>query len=342
MREVINLYEFGYLSSEGINVTEKETRWAACKIEFSTSVGAYNVIDYLEGMVLPAVFGYEAGEAALSAAYEKLGLIFDLDQFEESGDAESKLPIYSYMYALFAYARYGLVDRSIIKSALDHFGSYQIFEPGAESDALLIESFVQLSSDFFGPESSVFPKMAGHNMESEVRAAQARLKIDVGSDSDLINPLDLSKLVKIKVKSVQNEMGTGKVLFSDQSGGIPVASAKRWLRARPKYLWSLLDVDENEHPSGVNETSLSGLHEVLFLPVDRNGGYFSPAHRQNGQYIVGERGSEQKFTDYLVALETLQKLESPAWRSPTIKGHWTLAFGVNWDRKTAAQIGLNK
>ena len=125
-------------------MTEEEVRWAECKIASNDlCIGVYNVIEHLSDNILPAVFGnYAASRAmlvalkialnedptvALNEAHNKPHFTFNLEDVKTSAP-ETELQIYSMMFALYAYSRYGLVASDIIQKILDHFGSYQVIE----------------------------------------------------------------------------------------------------------------------------------------------------------------------------------------------------------------------
>lgn len=77
---------------------------------------------------------------------------------------------------------------------------------------------------------------------------------------------------------------------------------------------------------------------VVFVPVARDGTWFSPECRSGGRYTIGEKGAEAKHTDYFAALEALQKMNPPRWRRKNSDGIPGIVAGVRFDRQRRADI----
>lgn len=71
--------------------------------------------------------------------------------------------------------------------------------------------------------------------------------------------------------------------------------------------------------------------DVLFVPVARDGTWFSPDSRHNGRYKVGAGTNERSFADYYEALAALLRMPTPRWRTKR-DGVPGIAFGVRFDR----------
>jgi hypothetical protein len=65
---------------------------------------------------------------------------------------------------------------------------------------------------------------------------------------------------------------------------------------------------------------------------------FHPGLEKDGFYIVGESGSERKFTEFEEALRALQAMLIPTWRRPTEKGRWTQVRGIDWRRMDKKEL----
>ena len=77
---------------------------------------------------------------------------------------------------------------------------------------------------------------------------------------------------------------------------------------------------------------------VVFVPVARDGTWFSPGCRSGGRYTIGTKGCETKHTDYFVALEALLKMPTPHWRRKNGNGSPGIVAGVRFDRLRRAEI----
>ena len=57
------------------------------------------------------------------------------------------------------------------------------------------------------------------------------------------------------------------------------------------------------------------------VPVAADGTYFGPHLRHNGEFVIGDKGSEQRFTDFGEALAYLKAQPKARWRRPNEKGN---------------------
>lgn len=77
---------------------------------------------------------------------------------------------------------------------------------------------------------------------------------------------------------------------------------------------------------------------LLFVPVARDGSWFSPDCRSGGRYTIGAKGSETKYTDYFAALDALLKMPAPRWRRKNSNGIPGDVTFVRFDRQRRADI----
>jgi hypothetical protein len=80
-------------------------------------------------------------------------------------------------------------------------------------------------------------------------------------------------------------------------------------------------------------------NDIAFVPVARDGRWFSPEDRHDGRYVVGAAKHERRFKDYYQALDALLRMATPRWRTKQddIAG---IAFGVRFDRIPRAELDL--
>lgn len=71
---------------------------------------------------------------------------------------------------------------------------------------------------------------------------------------------------------------------------------------------------------------------VEFVPVARDGTWFSPACRINGRFTIGPKGSEEKYEDYFEALGNLVRMPTPYWRRRNTNGIPGIVAGVRFER----------
>jgi hypothetical protein len=68
------------------------------------------------------------------------------------------------------------------------------------------------------------------------------------------------------------------------------------------------------------------------IPFARDGSWFcEKVCNRGGYYAVGEKGSEQRFSDYQRALEYLRAMPTAKWRRPNKEGNWGIVSAVRWD-----------
>jgi hypothetical protein len=74
------------------------------------------------------------------------------------------------------------------------------------------------------------------------------------------------------------------------------------------------------------------------LPVAEDGSFFGPHLRHAGEYQVGERGSERKFSEFAAALAFLKAQPKAYWRRPNSKGNMDIVVAVEWDNRAVDEF----
>lgn len=69
-------------------------------------------------------------------------------------------------------------------------------------------------------------------------------------------------------------------------------------------------------------------------PVASDGTFFGPHLRHKGYYQVGEKGDEQRFTDFSEALAYLKAQPKARWRRPNSKGNRGIVAAVAWEDRS--------
>jgi hypothetical protein len=173
------------------------------------------------------------------------------------------------------------------------------------------------------------------DLDKTILAAKGRLSLDSGSD---LTAHELAALARLSTKRIANMLARGD-LKANAEGRIDFAEAKRWLETRSDFqasIWCLYEATERYIPAKEPE-----LEDVLFVPATREGAIFDPASCRGSEgYTIGQKGSEQKFDDYLLALDRLSRMPTPFWRRPNSIGKRSTVAGASWVRKTRAELGL--
>ena len=209
-----------------------------------------DAIDDLHERLLPAFFGDQMADKIICEALDSLGVGYVFaDLFEIEREELAKLPIYNIMMALEAYAYYGLIDRKTIILISENY----IFPVEDLDDFALATRLVKQFGDMFDaedPTQQVFVVANDAGVKNTLRAARTRLAVDTTDVTATIKPDDLALLVGMSLKSIQNLMAPGKVLYTGVKGaGIPVELVRQWLKTKEDFRWSILN------PSGVDHES---------------------------------------------------------------------------------------
>jgi hypothetical protein len=302
-----------------------EERWKEFRHDHQTfdSSWARHILHNLSEF-LPYVFEFDAVPVGLKQLYVKSGVKFPRDfEWEDAWPEASELPasylsvlpIFKLALALRAYAYYGLILEILPRwqGLWDFLGEKEIFSLwGYDKDA-----------------------------EQTIIAAEARYKLDhpKEKDSEALTPEELAALARVSRKSIMNLIaGKSGVLQKAQNDRITIESARRWLLARSDFRPSVWQQQGSVSlsPQGPD----SSVVEPLFVPVSRDGGWFSPSdrHQRDGHYYVGNGDDEKKFDDYWTALDFLARAASPRWRYADTTGRWRIETAVGWERKTRQEV----
>lgn len=66
------------------------------------------------------------------------------------------------------------------------------------------------------------------------------------------------------------------------------------------------------------------------VPVAADGTTFHPGLARRGYFTVGGKGAEEKHDSFDVALEALNRMDTPRWRRPNAAGNWGIVSGRLW------------
>lgn len=80
------------------------------------------------------------------------------------------------------------------------------------------------------------------------------------------------------------------------------------------------------------------IDDLVFVPVARDGTWFSPDCRASGRFTIGAKGAEEKYSDYFTALEALVRMHTPRWRRPNANGIPGIVTGIRFDRMRRADL----
>ena len=305
-----------------------QARWKEFWNDHQTfnSPWARNILHSLSEF-LGFVFKFEALLPGLKQLYVASGVQFP-DDFDWECDWTNMLadlpaanlavlPIFKCAIALRAYAYYGLVVR---KEEIDVFSFLDVLE----------ESFI--------------PRQWGNDDETEqtIHAALGRRKLDyktLGYKLEGLRPEELAALAELNRKSIMNLIAPGKsgALQKDDNDHITVESASRWLLGRPGFRPSIW---HHQDDLSFIPRDASLVVEPLFVPVARDGSWFSPSDRRkrDSLYYVSNGDDEQGFDDYWSAIDFLTRAGSPQWRYTDTAGRWRIKKGTAWERKSRQEV----
>jgi len=82
------------------------------------------------------------------------------------------------------------------------------------------------------------------------------------------------------------------------------------------------------------------VQKINQIPYARDGSSFCINFcNRNGYFTVGEKGSEQRFSNYSAALEYLKRMPTAKWRRPNPKGNWGIVSAIGWQDATTTTDG---
>lgn len=78
--------------------------------------------------------------------------------------------------------------------------------------------------------------------------------------------------------------------------------------------------------------------DLVFVPVAKDGSWFSPQAQRAGRYVIGAKGAEISTDDYFAALAQLSQMDIPRWRRVNAEGNAGIVTGVRFDRVSRAEL----
>ncbi|SFE93304.1 hypothetical protein [Roseivivax sediminis] len=162
--------------------------------------------------------------------------------------------------------------------------------------------------------------------------AIARWKVEQGEQ---INAHELALLSGKALQTVKNNLGAkGKPIQGNQHQ-IEAKVALAWLQDQRGFKSSIWRQQQDEDVPSDLEVDMG---EVAFVPVAPDGSIFHPGVKRDGNYLIDEKGREERLADYWQALHRLQSMHVPEWRRPTAGGSWTRVRGVDWKRLPVEEL----
>lgn len=163
-----------------------------------------------------------------------------------------------------------------------------------------------------------------------VALARARLKVDQG---ERLTMADIALLLGVKEPTVVTNAHR-KNFASVEDGNrryAEPAEALPWM-IKQGYVPTRVPEAEVATPSTPMSSRAESGDDLLFVPVARDGAWFSPGCRSGGRYTIGAKGEEVKFTNYFDALEALVRMPTPRWRRANADGNRGIVSGIRFDR----------
>ncbi|MEC9386070.1 ASCH domain-containing protein [Marinobacter sp. bablab_jr008] len=103
---------------------------------------------------------------------------------------------------------------------------------------------------------------------------------------------------------------------------------------------ALVEIFSTTQNVGSRSKSASAEQKTSKIPYARDGSSFCiNLCNKNGYFTVGEKGSEQRFSNYSAALEYLKRMPTAKWRRPNLKGNWGIVSAIGWQDATTTTDG---
>ncbi len=325
-----------------------QKRWKQFNAEYA-DYGSGLVIEVILdlGEHLRQVFGYDEANKGMRALFEAANIaVPDEDECAPVSLAQElpfeelrKLKMYRDLVALNAYAYFGL------PISFSPYGEQENISETIEERQRCIYDLI-VESDLMLPDRAVHAAKARWKLDT---ADDTRWELVTADDKGSMSQEELAALAQVSVKSIKNLLtpSSGRRLQARKDGSIAVSEARRWLNSRPDFKSSVWQLEETaDCTETLASVEQSPLRDVVFIPMAKDGTYFSPEHKyehkykHSGCYRIGPKENEQTVENYLEALEVLNSMETPMWRRPGARGRWGIVTGVTWTRKTLAELGL--
>jgi hypothetical protein len=267
--------------------------------EISGEMAADAALDALVG----SVFG---GKVAQGGWRDKLS--------EHEGELYSDLPMGQVFHDLNAYAHHGVVLSS---------------EATPDERRETLRRLLEVAGAFVALIPLKEWNIDGSDLSRTLILARGRWALD--NDCPIEAPA-LAAFGGVSEQRVRNMMSKTEGSLRSVSGRIPAKDALDWLRKRPKHF--RLSVWLDQEPDALPGIAPGRLERVVFTPVAADGSVFHPGLRRKGFFLLGAEAEDLRVASFEEALEALQTMNTPVWRRPTGREHWTRVQGIHWERAT--------
>tara|TARA_B100002003_G_C14081817_1_gene520421 strand:+ start:104 stop:979 length:876 start_codon:yes stop_codon:yes gene_type:complete len=136
---------------------------------------------------------------------------------------------------------------------------------------------------------------------------------------------ELASIADMSVQSVRNEnsKSTTPIKFKSISGKhyTSVEEAKSWLKQRNSFKPTINFNELHEREQRDN---------TFYVPVAKDGTYFSSKCRMTRGYKIGEKGAERYIESFIDARNELLYMPLAKWRRPNDKGNFGVVTAVEW------------
>jgi hypothetical protein len=180
------------------------------------------------------------------------------------------------------------------------------------------------------------------------KASRARLEIMVDEGLDfsdiyeinidelkvlgLIKVDELAAIASMSLQSVRNDFSKNynhlQMVSKPEGKYLSVAAARTWLKDKNAYTPTKVDGNFFNDSQTVQVQS-----DSIYVPIAKDGSFFSKECRMSNGYKVGEKGNEQYIESFQDALTQLKDMPLAKWRRPNAKGHYGLVSAVEWGYK---------
>lgn len=121
---------------------------------------------------------------------------------------------------------------------------------------------------------------------------------------------------------------SGAVIWVDLTKALSLSISNKLPESNVKQMKTKLSMPNNT--SNITTPTVDDADNLVKLPVARDGTSFGKHLAKKGQYTVGEKGDEQKFSSYEQALQYLRSMNTAKWRRPNAKGNWGIVSAIEW------------
>lgn len=263
-----------------------------------------------------------------------------VDHFQVSGsdDMSSNFmesPIYENLRLLSDYYLAGFIEAKYIQTNIDEQKRY------LAEQIQYVETFVEKLPLPLQKELREIPRL--------LYGAKGRYHLDCNENLSI---KEMAYLSLTNEKSIYNAIAA-KNLEVDKNKKISNISAQKWLQKKIKpSLWkNFVEPNINQEGFFCNIlNSMKGKPPILpikkityyLVPVSKGNDIFDGSLMRNGQFTVGEKGNETKYSSFEEALNALVQMETPYWRRPNEKGSWGIVKGKYWTRKSNIELNLKE